>query len=102
VHLVDEVPQHLLGDVEVRDYSMPQRPDGLDVRWRAPDHPLGFHPHLERSVVTGVDGNHRRLVEHDAHATNEHKRVRRAQIDGHVAAGNGKEIIKHRCSHCRD
>ena len=67
VDLVDEVAQHLLGDVEVGDDPVAQRPDRLDVRRRASDHPLGFHADLERSVVAGVDGDHRRLVEHDAH-----------------------------------
>ena len=31
VHLVDEVAQHLLGDVEVGDHTVAQRADGLDV-----------------------------------------------------------------------
>ncbi len=36
VHLLDEVPQHLLGDVEVGDDPVLQRPDRVDRAGRAP------------------------------------------------------------------
>ena len=85
VHLVDEVAQHLLGYVEVGDDAVTKWPDRLDVGRRASDHPLGFHAHLERAVVAGVDGDDRRLVENDALTAHEHERIRRAQIDCHVA-----------------
>ena len=42
VHLVDEVAQHLLADLEVGDDAVLQRPDGLDVSRRATDHALRF------------------------------------------------------------
>ena len=42
VHLLDEVAQHLLADVEVGDDAVLQRADGLDVARRAADHPLGL------------------------------------------------------------
>src|SRR3954454_7842877 len=40
-HLGDEVAQHLLGDLEVRDDAVAQRARGRDRRGRPTDHPLG-------------------------------------------------------------
>ena len=39
VHLLDEVPQHLLGHVEVGDDAVLERPDCADVPGRPPEHP---------------------------------------------------------------
>ena len=38
----DEVAQHRLGDLEVGDHAVAQRPDGLDVAGRAAEHFLGL------------------------------------------------------------
>jgi hypothetical protein len=84
VHAVDEVAQHLLADLEVGDHAVLQRPDGLDVRRRASDHPLGLCPHGQRATVLDVDGDHRRLVQHDAAAADVHQRVGGTQVDSHV------------------
>ena len=43
-HLADEVAQHLLGDFEVGDHAVAQRPSGRDRGRGAPDHPLGVKP----------------------------------------------------------
>jgi hypothetical protein len=51
VHLLDEVAEHLLADLEVGDDAVLQRPDGLDVAGRAADHPLGLGAHGERAAV---------------------------------------------------
>ena len=75
VHLLDEVAQHLLADLEVGDDAVLQRPDGLDVRRRAADHALGLGADGERAAVAGVDGDDRRLVEHDAAAAARRRRV---------------------------
>jgi hypothetical protein len=40
MHLLDEVAEHLLADLEIRDDAVLERPDGLDVAGRPPDHPL--------------------------------------------------------------
>src|ERR1700693_102102 len=42
VDLLDEVPEHLLGDVEVGDDAVLQGPDRLDRARRAAEHPLGL------------------------------------------------------------
>src|SRR5262245_2231762 len=94
VHLLDEVPEHLLGDVEVGDDAVLQRTDGRDRPWRASEHPLRLDAdrvHLAGALVDGDDG---RLGEHDAAPAHVDERVGGAEIDGHVAAsepGDGFE-----------
>ena len=51
-HLADEVTQHLLGDLEVSDHAVPERPRGRDRRRRAADHPLGVG--ADRMHLAGV------------------------------------------------
>jgi hypothetical protein len=84
--LRDEVAQHLLGDLEVGDDAVPQRPGRADRGRRAADHP----PRLgaDRVHAAGLlrERDHRRLEEHDPAPANEHERVGRAEVDRHVAA----------------
>jgi hypothetical protein len=65
MHLVDEVAQHLLADLEIGDDAVLQGTYGLDVGGGTSDHALGLEPHRERSAVAHVDGHHGRLVQHD-------------------------------------
>ena len=44
VHLLDEVAEHLLGDVEVGDHAVLQRADRADRPRRAAEHPLRLEP----------------------------------------------------------
>ena len=57
----DEVPQHLLGHLEVGDHAVAQGPDRRDRRRRAADHPLGVVAdgvHLARAESTATtDGS---------------------------------------------
>jgi hypothetical protein len=91
VHLLDEVAQHLLADLEVRDDAVLQRADGADVARRAADHPLRLDAHRERATVVHVDGDDRRLVEDDALTPHVDERVRGAEIHGHVPADDAAE-----------
>ena len=94
VHLLDEVAEHLLGDVEVGDDAVLQRADGRDRARRAAEHPLRLDAdgvHLARALV---DRDDRRLGEHDAAAAHVDERVRGAEVDGHVAAAEAGEIAK--------
>ncbi len=84
--LLDEVPEHLLGHVEVGDDAVLQRADRLDRARRAAEHPLGLDAdgvHLTGALVDRDDG---RLREHDAAPAHVDERVRGAEIDRHVAA----------------
>ncbi len=85
MHPLDEVPQHLLGHVEIGDHAVLQGPNGLDVRGRAADHPLGLGSHGKDGSGKGVDRNDGRLVQDDSASTHVDERVRRPEVDGHVA-----------------
>ena len=84
--LRDEVAQHLLGDLEVGDHAVPQRPDRADRSRRPADHPLGLGADRVHAPRLLRDRDHGRLEEDDSAPANEHERVRRAEIDRHVAA----------------
>jgi hypothetical protein len=88
VHLLDEVPEHLLGHVEVRDDAVLQRADRLDRAGRAAQHPLRLDAdgvHLGGARVDRDDG---RLGQHDPAAADVDERVGGTEIDGHVAAAH--------------
>ena len=91
MHALDEVAQHLLGDLEVGDHAVLQRPDGHDVGGRAPDHALGLEPDRERTTVLEIDGDDGRLVQDNAPAPDIDESVRRAQVDCHVPAEQRRE-----------
>ena len=58
VHLLDEVAQHLLGDVEVGDHAVLQRADRADRSRRAAEHPLRLDAdgvHLAGALVDRDD-----------------------------------------------
>ena len=92
VHLLDEVAQHPLGDVEVGDDAILERPDGHDVAGRPADHPFGLHADRDDLAVVRVERHHRWLVQHDPAPPHVHQGVRGAEIDRHVAAENRKRV----------
>ena len=94
VHLLDEVAEHLLGDVEVGDHAVLQRADRGDRPGRAAEHALRLDAdrvHLAGALVDRDDG---RLGEHDAAAAHVDERVGRAEVDGHVAAAEAGQVIE--------
>ncbi len=101
VNLLNEIAQHLLGDVEVGDDAVPQRSNRLDVGGGAADHALGLHPHGQRPVGLGVDGYHRGLIEDDALTAHIHQRVGGAQVNGHVPASKRKQRVSHGSLTCQ-
>ena len=70
VRLADEVLQHLLGDREIRDNPVLERPDRGDVAGCASQHVLGIGAHgfHDPAATARVfpDRHHRRLIEDDA------------------------------------
>ena len=85
VRLLDEVGQHLLGDVEVGDDAVLHRLDGHDVAGRAAQHLLGFASNGFDAPVHLVDRDNRRLVDDDALALGIDAGVGRAEVDGEVS-----------------
>jgi hypothetical protein len=81
----DEVAQHLLGHLEVRDDAVLQRLDHADLGRRAAEHRLGLVADGQDRVVILVDRDDRRLVDDDPLALHEHERVRRSQVDRDVS-----------------
>src|SRR3954452_19715138 len=94
MHLLDEVTEHLLGDVEVGDHAVLQRPDCRDRPGRAPEHSLRLDAdrvHLARALV---DRDHAGFREHDAATAHVDERVRRPEVDSHVATAKPVEIAQ--------
>ena len=94
VDLLDEVPQHLLGDVEVGDHAVLQRADRGDRPGRAAEHALGLDADGVHLAAALVDRDHRRLREHDAATAHVDERVRGSEVDGHVAAAESVEVAQ--------
>ena len=84
-HLADEVAQHLLGDLEVRDHAVAQRARRRDRRRRATDHPLGVGSHgVDRarsaSPIATTEGSETTMPA----SSDVDEGVRRAEVDRHV------------------
>ena len=66
VRLLDEIGEHLFGDLEIGDHAVLHRLDGHHVARRAAQHVLGFAAHRHHFAAVLVDGHDGRLVHHDA------------------------------------
>src|SRR6202050_513135 len=73
VHLLDEVSEHSLGDVEIRYHAVFQGPDRNDVAGRSADHAFGFHPDGDDLPRVRVQSHHRWLIEHDSTSADVHR-----------------------------
>jgi hypothetical protein len=95
---LDEVAQHLLGDVEVGDHPVLERAHGLDVGRGAADHALGFVADGQDRAGERVDRDHRWLVQDDAVAPNVDERVRGPEVDSHVLTQEPEDPLGARSS----
>src|SRR5262249_5825886 len=93
--LLDEVPQHLLGDVEVSDDAVLERADRLDRPRGATEHPLGLDADRVDLARRLVDRDHGRLRQDDAAPADVDERVRRPQVHGHVPAAEPVEVAEN-------
>src|SRR3546814_10373106 len=91
--LADKVLDHLLGDFEIRDDAVAQRPDRHDVAGRAAEHHLGLVADREDLLLAldFGDGDDRGLVEDDPAALDVDQGVGGAQIDRHVGGQHAKK-----------
>jgi hypothetical protein len=94
VRLADEVAQHRLGDLEVGDHPVAQRPHRADRAGRAAQHALGLLAHGAHAVALGVDRDHRRLGRDDPAPLGVDQRVGSAQIDGEVVGEQAEEAVE--------
>ena len=79
---------HFLRHFEVGDRTLAQGPHRDDVARRAADHLPRLVAHRQHFLVAAVEGDDRRLVEHDALTLGVHEGVRSAEVDREVA-GHG-------------
>ena len=86
VHLVDEVLDHLLGDVDVGDDAVAKRADRLDLVGGLAHHQLGIVADgLDAlDAVDRLDRHHRRFVEDDPAASDIDQGVGGTEVDRHV------------------
>ena len=83
--LANEVPQHLLGRLKVRNHPVPEWTDRPDRGRRPADHPARVGSdglHLAAQLIDSDDGG---LEDDDPLAANEDERVRGAEIDRELA-----------------
>src|SRR3546814_13756436 len=79
LRLLDEIFDHLLSNIDVRNHAIAQRPDGFDIIWRFSHHQLGVIADRFDSpdAILGFDGYDRRFVEHDATSAPIYESIRR-------------------------
>src|SRR3546814_17010600 len=75
MRFLDEIFDHLLSNIDVRNHAIAQRPDGFDIIWRFSHHQLGVIADRFDSpdAILGFDGYDRRFVEHDATRSEERR-----------------------------
>ena len=98
MHLADEVLDHLLRDFEIGDDAVAHGTDGFDIAGGAPQHHLGVvadGAHRFFAAARGNGGHHRRLVQHNAAAFDIDQRVRRSEVDCHVARKGTQKTAEH-------
>ena len=96
---LEEIAEHLLGDVEVGDHAVLQRPHRENAVGRAPQHPLGLEPDALDLARGLFERDDRGLVQHDALALHVDQRVGRAQIHRDFIGGNERTKAKGGESH---
>ncbi len=94
MHLLDEVAQHLLGDVEVADHPVAQRTDGHDVGRRAPHHALRLGTDGQHPLGAGVERHHARLGDHDPTVPHRDQGVGGAQVDPDVVRQQPEQAVE--------
>ena len=91
VRLLDEVGQHLFGDLEVGDDPVLHRLDRDDIARRAPEHLFGGPANRLDATIDLVDRDDGRFVDHDPLASGVHAGVRGTQVDRQVVGKQGEK-----------
>ena len=82
--LLEEVPKHHLGHVDIRDHTVLERTDRLDPLGRSPEHALRLEADPHDATAALLDGDHGGLVEDDALTLHVHEGIGRPEINGDV------------------
>src|SRR6185436_15855602 len=83
----EEVPQHLLGDVEVGDHAVFHGTDGDYALGCSAEHALGLQPDAFDLLALTVDRDYRRLIEDNPFALHVDQGVRGAEVDTDCVGG---------------
>src|SRR5215207_4522183 len=94
VHLLDEVAEHLLGHVKVRDHPVLEGTDRLDRPGGPAEHPLRLDADGVHLGGARVDGHYGRLREYDPAPAHVDERVGGPEVNGHVAAAHTCEVAE--------
>ena len=94
VHLLDEVMNHLLGDVEVADHPVAQGPDGDDVGGSAANHAFRLGADGEHPLGPRVHGDDARLADDDPPVTHRDERVGGAEVDADVVGEQAEQAVE--------
>src|SRR5215207_9663595 len=94
VHLLDEVAEHLLGHVKVRDHPVLEGTDRLDRPGGPAEHSLRLDADGVHLGGARVDGHHGRLREYDSAPAHVDERVGGPEVNGHVAAAHTCEVAE--------
>ena len=95
---MNEIFQHGLGNIKIRDHPVLHRADRHNIARGTADHLLGFRPDLQHLIRLAVHRHHRRLPDNNAFPLTMHQRVCRAQIDPQIM-GKVFENSKHKKFH---
>jgi hypothetical protein len=94
MHLSDEMSQHRFGHLKIGNDPIFQRTNGNNVSRCPSQHPLGFRPYREDSVlvpVIGANSYNRWFAKHYPLPLDIHKRIGSAQINGQIVGNGPKE-----------
>ena len=97
MHLADEMLDHLLRDLEIRDHAVAHGTDRLDIAGRPAQHHLGVVADRANMLFAtprhgGDDGG---LVQDDSPPLHVDQRICGPEVDGHIARQYAEKIAEH-------
>ena len=79
---LEEIAQHLFGDVEIGDHAILEWPNGGNPLGGAAEHPFRFEANPFYAAGRLLDRDDGGFVEHDPFTFDIYQRIRGAEVDG--------------------
>src|SRR5471030_436612 len=95
LNLLDEMPEHRLGDLKIGDHAVFHRAYGDDVSRRAAEPALGFLTDGQHIVRARLNGDHGRFPQDNATSPDIHETVGRAQINSNIVGKQAFKLCEH-------
>ena len=97
MHLSDEMLDHFLRNLKIRDHAFAHGADGFDIAGGFSQHLLSFLANGKNLLPAANFHNrhNRRFVQYNATPLNINQRIRRTQIDRHIGRKHTQQIRKH-------